>query len=228
MKRYSEMTHEELSQLNNEEVETLIELEVAHEGIAPVDEPIIAEIPKIPVEKTKKAFQVGDNSSFYFKNRKDAEKVAGMELLRSNYDFGCGYDSKWLSALDKKSIIEEFFYKEQDITCIRDILLERERIKDANGKAKSAYDTFIKATANIRKVVWEKVTDGREFAARIEFAKERYQRYLKLADGDNIVATKFFGDAFKDEPEIMNALNAVNGIIIKDGINMEKKSATSN
>ena len=200
MKRYFDYEQEELAELTDEDVKTLIELEIAHEGIMPIPCPEKPDLENAGITKCVRGFQIG---SLICKNEEDAITISGMELLTDNYNYTIGYDYKWLDPILNPKITEVYFYKQDDISRVASVLQDIERKKKVYENEKNKYDSFIAKTGKIRDSVWSSVTKARKFEEKVGFAKEIYEKHLTLAEGSEEIAQKFFRDAYEGEEDIV-------------------------
>jgi hypothetical protein len=199
MKRYTEMSHAELVAMDDEGVEKLIELEVAHEGIVPAERPTEPLIEDAGIERKDIAYKVG---SMMFRNREDAEAVAKMHIVDDHYDYGIGYDWKWLKVV-KVDVTEERFYLKDDVARVKDALVDLERRKKRYESEDSAWDKYVSKTTKIRTKVWAAVNDAQDFERKLELARKTLEKHTALADGDEKIARRFFVNAYRNQYDVL-------------------------
>jgi len=204
MKRFNELTNDELTELSQDEIQNLIDVEIAFAGILPVMEPQLPEYREFDLQKTEIVFKVG---SMMFKNAEDAQKVLEMSVLKMKYDYsGIGYSYQWTEPDTDLSLQQEKYYTGENIYKVRDMLITNEKLKKEFTKKKDEYDKFVKETSSIRSEVFAKVDEAWSFKNELTYAKSMFEKYMKLSDNDKVIAQRFFRDAFKNKPEIIEAM----------------------
>ena len=196
MKRYSDLTNEELVKLTDEKVRRLIELEVAHEGIIPVDEPELLDVPEVAIEPTTVAFEV---YGLYFQDRKDAEALARLPVVRSECNYRINSKMSYLTVDKDNAIQEKKFYRKTDVKNHEDILKEIKKSKEINERRLSSYNSYTSSISGIKSKVWDAVRNAEDWKKSIETAKGVYAKHLDLANGDEAIAKNFFRNAYSDE-----------------------------
>ena len=203
MKRYHDMTDAELVDLNGEQIDRIIEVEVAFAGVEPVMCPEAPKLEDLGITKTVEVFVV---AGLLFANREDAEAVARLPVLKEDYDYKIGYGWKYLSPLTELSIKGESYYTEDDLTRVQSAILHRDKLKENYKKEKESWDGFTASIAEIKQGVWNAIGAARTRVAELRHALEIYSHHLDLADNDEEVAKKFFRDAFKGRPSLIKAV----------------------
>lgn len=211
MKRYTEYTKEELIELSSEKIQDLIDIEIAEAGIYPVMEPKMPDLGHYDIQKTINMYDVG---GILFENISDAEAFMKMKRFRSSYDYKIGTDIKWIEdEYDwNVSINHETFYDKKDVDRIKHVLKENSRITEEYNEKKKEYDEFNKVTSTIRSAVMTAVDQAWEWKYKVDHAKTMMDKYLRLSDGDEIIAQRFFRDAFKADEELVEAILGIPSI----------------
>jgi len=200
MKRYDELSQKELMEVTDEQVALLIEIEIANNGIMPVEAPIAPTIEGAGITKTELVHEV---KGLYFKNEEDALAVLRMPMLQTEYDYGTGYDYKWVSPVVDAGVKKSFFYRQEDVVRCKKALQELEAKKTDYATKKGAYDKFLKVTGEIRSNVWRVVQDARNLKQEVELARKTLEKYKGLADGDETTANNFFRNTYKEREDIL-------------------------
>lgn len=200
MKLFTEYSVPELANLNREELESIIQLECAREGIQFIEEP------KLPA---KPAYD-----DFYFeiehtgiKSRDeaminvlcDAIKESSYGFQDSDYEWEMGYEFQFL-----KEDYSNKFYKVVKVGCFKEATVKhRSQELIEYQQQKSLYDTKRSQWLNSGKSynrIKEKIIGGWISARnKIQTQKElqsSYEFYKKLFDGDEAAADKFFENTF--------------------------------
>jgi hypothetical protein len=201
LKRYHEFTDEEMAVLTKEEINNLIELEIAYNGILPVMCPESPKLQDIGIVKDQEFFECNGE---FFLNEADAIAFSRMAVFKESYNYNIGYDYKWLERINDLPVKKVSYYSEDCITQRQKLIQERTQAKNEYSKKKEAYDKFTKATSSIRNDVWEKYYKALEKEQQVTYAKEQYNKYLSLAKNDEEIAIGFFKNAYKDSQWIID------------------------
>ncbi len=201
MKRYSDLTHEELIVLKDDDVERLIDIEIANEGIMPVSKPEVPTLEAEGIVASEVAFEVG---GILFKNEDDAITVARMDSFTTNYNYQVGgYDYKWLDPVIDRTITRRTFYKQADIVRIKEILVKNKSKRKEYESRKKDYDEFLESTGKIRNAVYSFWREALNLQQEIDEAKAILEKYRALADSDETVAINFFKNTYKTREDII-------------------------
>jgi hypothetical protein len=195
MKRFSEMTPEELVALTDDQVRRLIEIEIAFAAIKPVEVPVEPTLEAAGITASVIGYKIGE---LIYLDEKHARTVAALPGMKEKYAYDISYKHLWLEPADDK-VEKVAFYRQEDVMRIGAALKENERRRNVYDKQKGDYDTYLRKTTEISSAVWDAVREAKDRIDKIEAGKRAYQKYLGLADGDMVIADKFFKDAFKDD-----------------------------
>jgi hypothetical protein len=205
MKRFRDLSKEELVTLTDEQIQNFIDIEIAYEGIMPVLEPQYLAVPAIDIKPTVAVYEC---HSQLFKNKEDAIKFSEMEKLESSYEYSIGSDYKYCSQKSDygNDIKTKYFYKKEELEKVQTTLQDISRIQNRNNEQEKEYKNFIKETSKVRQSIYETINEAQDEIAEIEKAKKIYEKHLSLADGNKEIADKFFCDAYKNFPEIIEKI----------------------
>lgn len=213
MKRYNELTHEELIALKEEGVERLIDIEMAHAGIMPVACPAFPTLEAEGIVASEIAYEVGE---LLLKNESDAIAVENMETYCSNYDYHIGgYDYRWLEPIVNQTITKRMFYKKTDIARIKEVLQRNKTKREEYEMHKKKYDSFLTETGKIRDSVYKTYHAALVFQGEIDDAKALLEKYRNLADGNEEVAVNFFRNTYKSREDIVERVLETIGEVAK-------------
>lgn len=200
MKRIDELTRDELAALTDEQTETLIELEIAHAGIKPVLPPEYEEVPVITIQPTDMVYEV---HGLNVRSKEDAETLAKIETCSDTYDYGAGYDYKYLNPPEPGTITVKKFYLHSDIEAMTKLLRLKKAVEERNAARRKEYTAYEGETKSITDHVNTFRYEAREFAGKVEYAKKIFEKHLKLAEGNHGIAVNFFKTAYKGQDEIV-------------------------
>lgn len=210
MRRFSDYSKLELAELNEDQINELIELEIAYAGVKPVIAPKQSTLEDVGISANVIAFEL---CGLVFENESDAVAVSGMKILQEEYDWNLGSDYRWCERERDKSIKKKFYYKREDVRRVQKALSENKHKKEIYDKDDSEYKKYIDKTSKVRNDVWEAVDEAKTAKREIDFAKQNYEKYLGLSDNNKDIANKFFIDAYKESPEI---IEVVLGIVLEN------------
>lgn len=200
MKQYTDLTHEELIVLTENDIERLIDIELAHDGIMPVACPTVPSLDDEGIIKSETVFDIG---GLLLKNEEDAIAVSRMEQFKSEYDYNIGYEYRWLNPITERTIIKEYYYRQEDVVRIKEALQRNKIKKDGYESQKQKYDEFLKKTGQIRNRVYDIWNSARNFQREIDDANAVLVKYRDLADDDETMAVNFFKNTYKSREDII-------------------------
>ena len=209
LKRYTDYSNKELSEMTDEEIEKLVDIECMLAGVVSKRiEPIYMKDPDIP-EPDANVYKVGD---FMFTRLEDAERVkdcvnACESTCRISYDYAYGYENGYLvSYSDPVSVDKKSTYTRDTYDRVKDIFVKRDKVKKDNEYLKKQFNSESESYKEIRDKVENAVYEAIKKQSELETAKIIYERYLNLSNGDALTAEKFFL-----ETEFAGFLNAIKG-----------------
>jgi hypothetical protein len=204
MKRYTELDHDDLVALDEEGVQKLIDIEVAHSGIVPVGKPSAVSLVQEVLRKDDVYFEVG---GLLLKNQEDAHTIAGMEIFTADYDHATGgYNYKYAKRNTSLQVESSSFYNQDDLAKAKEIIRDNETKRDEHREAQSEYDDYLKQTSEHHTTIWGAVNEARNRERKVATARETFARYLVLADGDEKIAITFFKKTYKDYSDTIAAV----------------------
>jgi hypothetical protein len=210
-RRYNEYSREELLTLNQEQVQKLIDLECAYEGILPAERPIPPEKFNVKLEPTIQVYEV---AGVLFEDINDANKVISMRILHEKYDYlGAGYDYKWAEPREL-SVTPKKLYKREDIQAAAVELTRYKELKARYDNEQKEYLTFVESTQKYREKVMTAVNAAIDFFYNKEKVNTDFAKFIKLAENDTNIALNFLNSAYKDYLEEEYYLEAVGELVV--------------
>jgi hypothetical protein len=204
MKRYSEMTPEELVALTDDQADRLVDIEVAFAAIKPTEVPVELTLEAAGITASVIGYKVAD---LVFRDEKDAQTVAALPVMKEAYSYSISYNYRWLEPTERK-VEKVAFYRQEDVLRVGAALKENESRRSVYDKQKSEFDRYLRETTEIATIVWNAIREAKDRINKIEAGKRAYQKYLDLADGNHSIAKKFFEDAFKGDEELVKSVLA--------------------
>jgi hypothetical protein len=205
MKRYTDLTREEMANVTHDELQKFIDIEIAYAGIIPADCPEPLPPSDIVLTKNDTAYEVC--GSIYVKTIKDFEALSKIKLYKSAYDYyGAGYDYQYLEEVDIECKSPANFYSKDEVQTAAIKLKERRELKEAYEVKKKEFDKFEKDTYETRKAVMDVYNEAVNFKNSVNQALEQFKKYMDLSSQDEVIAKRFFREAYKNRPEIIEAV----------------------
>lgn len=200
MKTIDKMTDQEIYDLTDEQVEKLIVIRCAEEGVRFMDEP--------PVMKTYGYKSISPSHFFYYLedlniavlDQDDAIKIAkflsDFDLYRTKYDFTVS-NEKLYSKLDIINIKHTPMFDTKDEETYKSIKDKNDKIKEEYKVQVDKYNENTKKMSEIRAEIWSKVIDVRRKIDHMNHLKVLFvKEYLPLVDHDTDKAMIFFKKAY--------------------------------
>lgn len=200
MKTIDKMTDQEIYDLTDEQVEKLIVIRCAEEGVRFMDEP--------PVMKTYGYKSISPSHFFYYLedlniavlDQDDAIKIAkflsDFDLYRTKYDFTVS-NEKLYSKLDIINIKHTPMFDTKDEETYKSIKDKNDKIKEEYKDQVDKYNENTKKMSEIRAEIWSKVIDVRRKIDHMNHLKVLFvKEYLPLVDHDTDKAMIFFKKAY--------------------------------
>ena len=189
-----------------EEIKTLVEIEVAFSGIEPVDLPQPPTLFDIGIVQSEIAWQVGHRDGVLFANEADARTVAKMPMVKQVYEWEYGRsDYKWLEPVLDPTVTQVAFYKHEDVMRLSKTISENHAKREPYEAAKKSYEKFLRETSAIRARIWLAVSEARRKQGEIELARKTLARYVELT-GDQAMAEKLLCDAYKAKLDVLKVV----------------------
>jgi len=200
MKRYTNMAAAELLALTDEQVEDLVRIELMVEGIEPVEMPEKPSLSDVGIVESEIGFVVG---GLIFEKEDDALE---------KYDWTIGRRFKWFEPIVEKTPTKTMAFKQADVMRVSKVLQDNERKSDPYARAQNDYSEYLRKSGDKRNGVWGAVNNARKAIQELNAAKAVYAEYLRLADGDEETAKRFFVKTYaKDEDLVKQVFGGTGG-----------------
>lgn len=200
MKTIDKMTDQEIYDLTDEQVEKLIVIRCAEEGVRFMDEP--------PVVKTYGYKSISPSHFFYYLeglniavlDQDDAIKIAkflsDFDLYRTRYDFIVS-NEKLYSKLDIINIKHTPMFDTKEEETYKSIKDKNDKIEEEYKDQVDKYKENTKKMSEIRAEIWSKAIDVRRKIDHMNHLKVLFvKEYLPLVDHDTDKAMIFFKKAY--------------------------------
>lgn len=200
MKTIDKMTDQEIYDLTDKQVEKLIVIRCAEEGVRFMDEP--------PVMKTYGYKSISPSHFFYYLeglniavlDQNDAIKIAKLlsefDLYRTRYDFAIS-NEKLYSKLNIINIKHTPMFDTKDEETYKSIKDKNDKIEAEYKDQLERYERNMKKMSKIRAEIWSKVIDVRRKIDHMNHLRTLFMKeYLPLIDHDTNTAMTFFKKAY--------------------------------
>lgn len=200
--KISEMNDEQILKLSEDEIETLVKLECAEQGVRL--EPAPPELENRDMTKDVLAFGIKELSDkIFFTSKEAADKVLAvlrevrMETKLKRYDWRTGYDVEWLENFDTElEVTQQFFYKKDLVDSREAALVKRKNQEDSYTQEKREYEASREKRRTIADNIWSWYYAAKKRADDFSKYSKIFQDYFTLADGDRKKARAFFDKAY--------------------------------
>lgn len=199
MKRYTDLSVEELANLTDEQIQKFIDIEVAFAGVQMVPKPLSYEPFNFQVKPAMKAYSV---KGVLVASRKVAETLQQSIVYQENYNYP-DYDHKYLEEQKTQEIDIREFYLKEDLETVKTQVAAAKKAEAEFKAANKLFCEYEQQTSAFQTEVLEVVNTARRIMDQRRQAQVAYDKYLNLADGNEKIAVKFFRDAFFNYPKMI-------------------------
>ncbi len=208
----------EVLALTDEQVEKIIKLKMAEEGVKILQKPDEPEYHKIP-EGNEVLFKVTGIEA-YFSDRNIAQEALDFlqnnrkYLRKTNYShnynhkFQQEFNLDYYGKPEPLGIAEERVYSKDLLATIKQDVSANNDIEKSYQKSKEEYEGVNNQAENIKNEVWEKVYEVRRKKADKEAAYARFLEYLALAENNKEQALAFYKKAYFPDEETVQFIES--------------------
>lgn len=203
MKKLDEMSHEEIAALTDEQIDTLVDMECAKQGVAIIDKPAEPNALKVDSNPDLAVYTVG---GFVFTEPGPAAEVAALlkehqgSLVKSDYEWAAGHNNYYANDYEEKvEVTPGHILSWKKFQEIRGDLQVAETTRGDYTKEQKKWQEGYDQRAKIRKDILLKIKKHKEAEDDYQRYHAVMARYVELSDGDKKIALKFFEEAHKDD-----------------------------
>lgn len=200
MKRYTDLTMEELNALTDEAIQKFIDIEVAFAGIQMVTKPLPVEPSRIAIVPTISAYSV---KRVIVEDLEVAKVLQTAVVYTVNYNYP-DYDRKYLDEKKDSGIETQQFYRKEELDQVKSQVAAAKETETVFKEASKLHCEYQQQIDGFQHEVLGAVSNARQVVYQRQQAQAAYDRYLDLADGNEAIAAKFFRDAFKGQVDVLN------------------------
>lgn len=209
MKQITELTEQEILALTDDQLSNMVKFKMAESGIKILDFPETPNYGVLPA-KDWTLYKV-DGIDNLFLNKDDAESASKIlcEIKQNNalaqidyinYDSFTSFAKSFTSdhyAFPGYGVITELMvYREKTINAIKYIIQSNKDLKAEYDEAVKEYNEADTASSDIKAMVYGTYNDVNAKYTRMAEMQYQYQRYVRLADGNEETAMKFLKNAY--------------------------------
>jgi hypothetical protein len=195
MKTYWDYSEKERSQMSEEDVRSLLDVELMSKGVLKVVEPTLREIKTFNISQIT-YYEV---NGVFFETADQAQKFLELNPLTSEYDYyGAGYDYKY-AAPGSREIKQVMLYDRQEVLNLKIVLTENKIAKEENEKIVRMYNKATEEQNEVFKGVWDDWFDQKNRAFEHQKIQDTRAKYLELAKGDAGIAEIFLKKVFSED-----------------------------
>ena len=184
--------------MTEEQMSPLLDIELMEKGILKPQPPQLKTIKSIELQ-SKIYYEIG---GLIFDNMEDAQKVANLNPLQSDYDYnGAGYNYKYPKNVSK-DISNIKLYDRQEVVNLQSILKQNKEAEEYNSKATDEYNNAIKNSREATEGIWKDWQGCKNKAHAYQTIINTREEYLRMTGGNPTVTKNFLLKAFdKNELE---------------------------
>ena len=209
-KRFNELSEQEVLSLTDAEIDNLINLECAEQGVklmrgknAP-SEPLYYEMPKADI-------RVFELLGLVFKSRDECEKVyqSLLECTLTGWNFSDGSFSRVETGNIKNfSINDQHIYSAESYDEIKQLVKKNTILKNEYQESLEKYNKDMGEYLPIEEGIIEKIERVRRKYEEFKKLHSEFNNYMKLASGDFELAQSFFEKAYNVSEEAMGYIRS--------------------
>lgn len=194
MKTYWDYSEKERSEMGEEQIRALLDVELMSKGVKKVEAPILKPVKSVEIE-TEVWFEVGD---VFFKTAEQAQQFLALNPKHSTYEYSCGYDYHYAAEIESE-IKQSSLYSRQALLDLASILKENKAAKAYNEDISSAHEKRTEEVDKVLNGVWEDWYECKTKAAQHRKVLETRSEYMKLTDNNADLADTFLKKVYSTE-----------------------------
>jgi len=132
-----------------------------------------------------------------------------MPFMQTKYDYGIGYEFRWLEPCQEKTVQAVMYYSKGDVLSRAAELKRQTKVNKEIEVALKAWETYYTACAEVQSEVDNAVWEARRQASRVEDAKAKFAEFLGISNGDRDIAATFFRKQFNGNSDLIESVLGV-------------------
>jgi hypothetical protein len=192
MTRYWNLTIRQRTELTEEQLQKLLQVELMENGIVPAIEPALQDVPVAEPPNTI-GWRIGN---VVFLEHASVEKFLQLAPCQADYEHRAGYENKVLKPYSQQVDMVQL-YDEPAMQRNLAALQEAHAAKTHNEKAMKEYRAACDANHNATRALMDDYADCKRQLAEAEQVVRTFDEYVELADGNYHSAARFLAAAYK-------------------------------
>lgn len=203
MKTYWDYSEQERAGLTEDQVKSLLDVELMTKGIKRPEPPVLADIPKSPLGERQKFYSLSakgkygsdEHFNICFPSIETAQRFGELCPLRRDYDYEVGSEFEYVTPVGEYKLEVVELYGLDQINTFRSELKNRKAKSESNQKASQAFADASKKADEVTKHVWDDWYRQRQTLTAMASVVKTYNEYVTLTGGDIGLALTFLGKA---------------------------------
>ena len=200
MKTYWDYSEKERSEMTEDAVRGMLDMELMDRGVLKVVAPVLREIKPVNLPK-RVFFEVGP---VIFSTMEQAAAFIALEPMTESYKYEAGWENKFPKKMDDAPK-QVSLTDEQSILNAITVLASNKSAKEENEKATKIYEEAAKKMEKTIGGVWDDWFRCRQVASDHKKVIDTLETYKAMTNGDAALAEKFLEKVF-DAGQIHDAL----------------------
>ena len=205
MNTYWDISQQERSELTEEQVKEMLNVELMVAGVRNPKPPVLQEVQKSPLGERKPFFQIISKSKYgsdqpldaVFETAEKAQRFIELVAYRQDYDYEVGSEFQYGIPITDCKIQSVELYTLDQINQYRSELKSRKAKAESNEKQLSEFRKASEEAEKVTEKVWSDWAEQKERRQRLSEIVARFREYVKLTGGDETMAMVFLQKAHK-------------------------------
>lgn len=201
MNRFWDLTEKQMANLTRDQVEQFVDVELMEAGLLRVAPLVLDEVPPVP-EPTGTCFRIrrGPWSKLdaAFSSIEDARKFLALRPLIVEPAYlpkGCDHVDV-VKDFGEPEIYEAPCFTEGEFARCKEQIDSAKEIAKRNEKAVADHEKATRAQNTATERMWNAWREASDQARQLQGVIDTFEKYKKIADGDETIAARFLGKAF--------------------------------
>lgn len=205
MKTYWDYNEQERAALTEQQVNSLLDVELMEKGVLkPVAPTLIPIVEPKDIGERKQFYGVefrgkygsDEDSRMVFASMDEAKAFMALNPLVADYNYEAGSDYTYAMSLADAKITVKSLFCYEDINRVISLLKKNKSAVEENRSAESKYSEALRIASGVTDGVWKDWYDQRGTRGDMERVVSTYKEYLALTQGDSALALKFLGKVY--------------------------------
>lgn len=199
MKTYWDFSEKERSELTQEQVSALLDVELMQHGVLKPVAPVLKPVPTNPAGAKKQFFTVNAKGKYgsneclkvCFHDVESAQKFIELRPVLQDYDYEVGSDFEYAIPLSDANIETVELYDINQINAFRSELKRRKALSEENERLTSEFKKACDKSEKVTDGVWSNWYQCCAVKQKLEGIVSTFNDYTRLTEGDQNLALTF-------------------------------------